>query len=148
MMSGSVRRAGSLSLREWFDLVVLLAVAVLIELGIRSVRLPRLAGWLGVRLHGEPTAASGWRATAKQRRRRRIIEMLARHWPVRDAESWCLRRSLLLGWVLRDRSPLLRIGVARRDGDVTAHAWLELEGGQIGADGVHQPLRFPMAGPG
>jgi hypothetical protein len=40
----------------------------------------------------------------------------------------CLRRSLVLGHRLRERSPQLVIGVAKEDGALSAHAWLEIEG--------------------
>ncbi len=40
----------------------------------------------------------------------------------------CLRRSLVLGHRLRERRPKLVIGVAKEDGALSAHAWLEIEG--------------------
>lgn len=71
--------------------------------------------------------------------------MMSRHWPFVDPDGLCLRRSLLLGWVFRRRDPLLRIGVANTSGTTSAHAWLELEGGHLGADGVH--VAFPPLAP-
>ncbi|KPQ20048.1 MAG: Transglutaminase-like superfamily [Halomonas sp. HL-93] len=42
----------------------------------------------------------------------------------------CLRRSLLLWWILTKRcaQPQLRVGVALRDGNLKAHAWVEIDG--------------------
>ncbi len=40
----------------------------------------------------------------------------------------CLRRALVLGHRLRERSPKLVIGVAKEAGTLSAHAWLEIEG--------------------
>lgn len=40
----------------------------------------------------------------------------------------CLRRALVMSDILRARDPLLRVGVAKRAGEVTAHAWVEIAG--------------------
>jgi hypothetical protein len=146
-MGGIVRRGLLLGPAGWVDLVVLGVVGTFIELGIRLRPLPVVAGRLGVRLNGPPPAPLGASSSRMQRRRRRIVEMLSRHWPVADREGLCLRRSLLFGWIYRDRDPLLRIGVARSDGEITAHAWIELEGATLGADGTHVALPDPVAGP-
>lgn len=46
-----------------------------------------------------------------------------RRWPL---DRSCLRRSLVIGWILRDRSPALMIGT-RADGDtIHAHAWVRV----------------------
>jgi hypothetical protein len=48
--------------------------------------------------------------------------------------------------VLRERDPILRIGVARgdADGEITAHAWLEVQGVAIGADRHHSAFSFDI----
>lgn len=137
-----LRRALALGPAGVADLILLSVLALVAEVGIRTRPLSQVSGWFRVRLTGEPTPPSSWRTDPKHRRRRRIVGMLTRHWPVADRSGLCLRRSLLLGWVFRDRDPLLRIGVARADGRISAHAWLEFDGRQIGQDGLHRPLSF------
>jgi Transglutaminase-like superfamily len=44
-------------------------------------------------------------------------------------ERGCLRRSLVLGFLLREHAPLLRIGVQRdSDQNLRAHAWIDVGG--------------------
>ena len=56
-----------------------------------------------------------------------LVEVAARYAPVNVT---CLKKALVLSWLLGRRgiATTLRIGVARREGDLTAHAWLELNG--------------------
>ncbi len=67
-----------------------------------------------------------------------LVDRAGRWAPVRTT---CLTRALVLSWMLRRQGVIttLRIGVARRDGTLTAHAWLETRGGTIpglpGCDG-------------
>ena len=72
-----------------------------------------------------------------------LVELAARAVPF---TTTCLTKSLVLGWTLaRLGMPVrLRVGVARRAGDLHAHAWLESNGEPIagldaGAD--YTPLR-------
>jgi hypothetical protein len=58
----------------------------------------------------------------------------------------CLRRALVLGRLLREFDPVLRIGVARGADKFEAHAWLEVDGrviaeGSGSVDGAFVPLR-------
>ena len=52
----------------------------------------------------------------------------------RVADAWpfsrgpCLRRTLVLGHLLREHDPALRLGVAGAGDDLNAHAWLEIDG--------------------
>jgi len=57
----------------------------------------------------------------------RLVEIAARYSPV---EATCLTEALTLAWLLGRRgiATNVRIGVARRNSRVTAHAWLEREG--------------------
>lgn len=59
------------------------------------------------------------------RRRSQLIAIAARRGPYR---ATCLPRSLLLWWIVRRRGldPRLRIGVRRSEGELFAHAWIEL----------------------
>lgn len=73
-----------------------------------------------------------------------LVDVAGRYVPVRVT---CLMQALVLSWLLGRRgiATTLRIGVARREGDLTAHAWLELNGrvilGLSGSNG-YVPL-FP-----
>jgi hypothetical protein len=111
--------------------------AALIELGLRVTTLPRLASWLGVPLdtgrRGVPTPpeVTAARLTPSQQARVAAIGAVYRRWPFGDT---CLRRALADGHTLRSRSPVLRVGVTRRDGAVLAHAWIEFDGMSLGSD--------------
>ncbi|MBN9105300.1 MAG: lasso peptide biosynthesis B2 protein [Propionibacteriaceae bacterium] len=108
-------------------------VALVVELGLRTSTLPRLAGALGVPLALEEhtwldrTAPSGsmselpdWAKT-----RVRIVQRILRRWPFGDT---CLRQALVSGQRLRRLHPSLNVGVAKVDGEVRAHAWLVIDG--------------------
>lgn len=57
----------------------------------------------------------------------RLVEIAARYSPARTT---CLTEALTLAWLLSRRgiATKIRIGVARQDSCVIAHAWLEREG--------------------
>lgn len=114
-----------------------LAVAVVVEIGLRFTTLPRLGRLLGV-----PVAAGGDRTggphsmtgpavlTLPVRARRQVsaTRRVLRHWPFGDT---CLRQALISGQRLRRLGPSLHIGVARIDGELRAHAWLVIRGGVL-----------------
>lgn len=137
-----LQRLASLGPLGLADLLLLLVLAVIAEAGVRTRPLPSVAARFGLRLTGACTPVSAWRMTPRQRQRMRSVEMLLRHWPFIGPDAACLRRALLLGWVFRDRDPVLRIGVARGDDGVSAHAWIEFEGRPWGATGGHIPMPF------
>jgi len=66
-------------------------------------------------------------AQASAERLAHLVDVASRHGPY---NATCLRRSLALRWLLRRRGmpAELRIGVARADQNVRAHAWVELAG--------------------
>lgn len=106
-----------------------LALAVVVECGLRLLRLPRLSRLLGVPLDtsgqrevdgADPVIVPRW-----ARRRLRCARRALRHWPFGDS---CLRLALVGGCLVRRLDPVLRIGVAKQDGRVRAHAWLEVGG--------------------
>lgn len=134
-------RIGRLGLGGLIDLIVLSVLALAADVGVRLLPLPRVCPWFGVRLSGD-VSPPGPDMTLRERRRQRAVGMITRHWPFVDEEAICLRRALLLGWVFRARDPLLRLGVARIDGQIRAHAWLEFNGGAVGTEGAYEPLRF------
>jgi hypothetical protein len=64
---------------------------------------------------------------AEGRAAARLVDAAARHGPYR---ATCLRRSLVLWWLLRRRGTAcdLRIGVRKEAGQLQAHAWVEYRG--------------------
>ncbi len=106
-------------------------VLSVIEIGLRVASLPRLVRLLGITWSPhDPDAHPSVEDIADQLgtsmgRRVRVAFAAVRRWPFGDT---CLRRSLLLGHRLRHLDPVLRIGVARSEGELAAHAWLEVGG--------------------
>lgn len=109
------------------------AVAVVtgVEAGLRVLRLPTLARLCGLVLDPaglSPAAqARPGQLALSPRTRRRVragLAVLARG-PFPDT---CLRRALVLGWVLRARRPRLLVGVRREGGELQAHAWVVVDG--------------------
>lgn len=117
-----------LSARDWCTLAHVAGCASLIEVGLRVLPLPRLCGAVGIQLATDERQPTGSRETGLTRRELRQIALARRImqlWPWGDT---CLRVALVSGRLLRVRRPLLCVGVARVDGTVRAHAWLEVNG--------------------
>jgi hypothetical protein len=75
----------------------------------------------------------------------RMVLAASRHAPCR---ADCLRRSLVLWWLLR-RAGLpgeLRLGVRKQDGQLEAHAWVELGGRPLEVWADERPF-VPFAAP-
>lgn len=89
---------------------------------------------------GRPAAAPGRAAAAA-----RMVLAASRYAPCR---ADCLRRSLVLWWLLRRAGfpAELRIGVRKRDGQLEAHAWVE-SGGLTLDQGTDDHPFVPFAGP-
>jgi hypothetical protein len=107
-------------------LVALAVVLLGIEIGLRTVRVDRVASVLGVRFLPGGSLTGGDEMLPVSNRERRWLRnaaRLLRRWPL---DSTCLRRSLLTGWVLRGHSPQLVIGVRAENGSIAAHAWIRL----------------------
>lgn len=102
-----------------------------IERSLRSDPLPRTAELCGARLELSAPAISGdLRLTVEEEKALAIaLRTLARP----RFNSTCLRRALVIADILRARMPVLRVGVAKEDGEVFAHAWIEVEGVAIDA---------------
>lgn len=106
------------------------ALGVAVELGLRVLRLPRLAALLGIALvDGADERQSASSADAPDLRRTVYIESVdrvLRRWPCGNT---CLRRALVLGALLRRERPVLMLGVKRDEaGETAAHAWIEIDG--------------------
>ena len=84
------------------------------------------------------TANDAWE---RARSAARVVTIAAGRGPVR---ATCLRRSLLLWWLLRwdGIETILRVGVNRDGGSLHAHAWVEY-GGRPLNDAEDIALRFP-----
>jgi hypothetical protein len=122
-----------------------LVVTGVVEVGLRTTTLARLARALGTPLavdefeaaSAEPAAAllPHW-AVLRMHTARRVL----RHWPFGDT---CLRQALVCGWLVRSLRPALQLGVAKVDGEVRAHAWLMVNGSVVDprrAVSSYQPL--------
>ncbi|MGD9794376.1 MAG: lasso peptide biosynthesis B2 protein [Acidimicrobiia bacterium] len=129
------RRARKLAVLRPIDVVELPVLAVLllgIEIGLRTTRVDRVARALGVQFLTTASATDAQDAlhpgvpeplTQRERRWTNNAARLIRRWPL---DATCLRRSLLLGWILRKRQPTLTLGVRMDNGEVKAHAWIRL----------------------
>jgi hypothetical protein len=103
-----------------------------IEVIVRITDLPRAARWLGTRLEFSERPPGGeLHALDIDPAKRRSLVMLgrvARHWPF-GPRGACLRLSLAAATVLRSRAPTLRLAIGPSPSiEVTAHAWLEVDG--------------------
>ncbi len=136
-------------LSRWPGLVRTAVLVASIELGLRTVRLPRVARWVGVPLAeavAEPVPGPS-AATAEpvpldlSPRERAGVQDARRVLSAPGVDGTCLRQALVVGHVLRRRSPRLVLGVAKRDGAVAAHAWVEVQGWTV--DDYHVMVRPP-----
>jgi hypothetical protein len=111
------------------SLLAALATAVVVEAGLRTTTLPRLAAALRTPLAVEELSTYAERPTfvlsPPDLRRVDAARRVLRHWPFGDT---CLRQALVCGWLLRRLRPALQLGVAKVDGEVRAHAWLVVHG--------------------
>lgn len=134
----------------WCDAARTVALAALVEVGLRSVPLTRLSHLLGVRLllDGTP-AATGTverlRLSARERQRLDVTWRVLRHRPFNGT---CLRRALLAARAVRHRDHAVRIGVRKVAGVVSAHAWLEIDGVVLDVDTVESFNVLAPAGDG
>jgi hypothetical protein len=135
--------------RDWPAVVVTVAVAVVVEVGLRTIRLTTLARLVGAPLADANVETSGASRQldlpAQAVRRLQLCARILRHWPF---DEKCLRRSLVCGWRIRGLDPRLVVGVALVDGEVKAHAWLTVDGVSLDPSG---PASFsvlrPVEGP-
>jgi hypothetical protein len=121
--------------------VLLLATA---ELSLRVADLPRVARWFGATLEFTD-AAPGLAVDAldisrSERQRLAVLSRVAKRWPLAPRGA-CLRHSLSAAHMLRSRRPRLRLSVGRTSpGDITAHAWIEVDGTAVTDPGDFEPL--------
>jgi hypothetical protein len=124
--------------RRWRDLVVAAVVAARVERALRAGGLAHAARIGGVRVGMTGSAADvgtihQMSFTEREREQLDTAWRLLRQPPFNGT---CLRRALVGGYFVRHRDPLLRIGVTKVDGEVAAHAWLEIDGVSLDPDGA------------
>lgn len=131
-----------LSTSEKRELLWVCALALLAEIAVKVSSLPRLARALGIELADRPPRSrrpAPPMDSATLDNKARMVDRVYRHWPRADS---CLRRALVLGFRIRAARPVLRIGVAREQDEIRAHAWIEAGGRVIGSQaGDWAPLR-------
>ncbi|WP_425562393.1 lasso peptide biosynthesis B2 protein [Microlunatus aurantiacus] len=138
------------------ELLRVTAVALCVEIGLRTTTLPRLADFLGVPLAvddaghvRQPSSGQGaepFVLPSAARRRLRATRTVMSHWPLGDT---CLRQALVSGQRIRQLKPHLHVGVAKVGGEVRAHAWLAVGETVIDpmrAAGSYLPLSVPRTG--
>ena len=128
---GAVSRLLGLGPRRWALLLRVAGTAVLVEPAVRVLPLATTARLAGAHLVLDDSVAArdAWPLLTPAERERAdlALRLLAR----RPFRATCLRRALVLASLLRRRSPGLRVGVAKTDGVVAAHAWLEIDGASL-----------------
>lgn len=127
-----IKALKGLTVRQWFSLSITVAIGVVVELGLRTLRLPTLTRVLRIRMaddtqHAAATRLQPAEGALSPRARRRLIMVyrVMRHWPW---DEKCLRRSLVGAVRIREYQPTLVIGVTIIGDDVKAHAWLRVNG--------------------
>lgn len=115
---------------EWRILASAWAALLLVDLGLRRRGFPRVRQWAMFRVRpGHPGAAAG--SLAELERLHQLVAIAARHhlYPM-----LCLRRALVLQWLLAARglASEVRLGVARGEAGLDAHAWVEWNGQILG----------------
>ncbi len=113
-----------------WTIVQVTLVFVAIEVGLKTVRVSRLAGWMQVPLATDqsPPPLAGeddlTGLSAADHRAYEAIRWVLSRWLY---DGTCLRRALALGFFFRRRHPVLRLGMID-DAGAVAHAWIEVGG--------------------
>ena len=106
---------------------------LVVEVGLKVLGFPRLLRFLRLPLRDSRARPPADAQDVLSERERSIVDAVELVVRARPREGRCLRRALILGWHLRSRAPLLRIGVERENGAVSAHAWIEIDGQPVAA---------------
>jgi Transglutaminase-like superfamily len=125
--------------------VVLLASA---EISLRVADLRRVARWFGATLEFTDSAPGfaihALNLSQSERRRLAVLNKVAQRWPLGPGGA-CLRQSLSAAHLVRSRGPQLRLSVGRQEGgEITAHAWVEVNGTAVTDPGDFAPLSRRM----
>lgn len=145
-MREGARALARLTARQRLVALRCAALALAVETSLRTSTLPKTARRFGSRLALDPGEAEGGDPRLDLTPRELEALAVARQVLTRGPfNGTCLRQALLQGHLLRRRHPVLRVGVAKVDGAVTAHAWLEVAGAPLDPSGASafEPLRTP-----
>lgn len=74
----------------------------------------------------------------RERRRLRAISRVARHWPF--GRGPCLREALVTARALPLREVAVRFGIAHDASGLDAHAWVEIDGCELGSGEGYRPF--------
>ncbi|MGI8457568.1 MAG: lasso peptide biosynthesis B2 protein [Propionibacteriaceae bacterium] len=123
----AARLVARVRVRQWPAVLHVVGLWAVVELGLRVSSLPRLAATLGV-----PLALSVPEIDDAPRPRWEQAELDAMSLALkvlrrRPFDGTCLRRSLVVGHLIRHRAPRLCLGAKKIAGQVSAHAWLEID---------------------
>jgi hypothetical protein len=112
--------------------IAILAGRLLVaEVLLRVRRLDQTAASFGMSLERDERPSSvTFAATQREARWLRNAGRLLRRWPW---DRSCLRRSLLIGWILRRHDPELVVGSRLSDGELRAHAWVRVGASDLDA---------------
>lgn len=123
--------------RQILDIVVISVVAIRIEAALKHGGVSKAAQIGAVHVGMDGSSATPGAATDAGLSRRELEKLdvawrLLRHGPFNGT---CLRRAIVGGYLLRRHDPILRIGVAKSDGVVSAHAWIDVGGVSLDPEG-------------
>lgn len=126
-LARTARRVVGLGPRGWIGAVGVCVLSIRIERSLRLDSLDATARRFGSTLSFEPppTVADELPISAEERARVATALAVLRRGPF---NSTCLRRALVIGAELQHYAPVLRVGIAKNSGVVTAHAWTEVAG--------------------
>jgi hypothetical protein len=123
-------------------LLVSLAVIPWVSAGLAAFGFGRMRAAMARWPHeGRGRFATAQAESARAASVARVVAIASGRGPIRTT---CLRRSLLLWWLLRRDGieTVIRVGVNRDDGTLRAHAWVEHRGQPLN-DAADIALRFP-----
>lgn len=125
-----LRSARILSSRDWWTLIQAWALLPLVDLGLRVIPFHRIKE--RVAPASQPSDGPGQAADNQEIEHTwRMVDIASRY---HLRPMTCLRRSLVLQWLLNRRGipATLRFGVRKEEGQLHAHAWLEHQDVPIG----------------
>jgi Transglutaminase-like superfamily len=109
---------------DFAQAAIIVARLGLAEFALRVWRVDRAAAMFGLRFTDERVPRHvDFAATRNEARWLHNAVRVLRRWPW---DGSCLRRSLIIGWILRHHDPELVVGTRIHDGEVSAHAWVRI----------------------
>lgn len=143
-LARKARTFAQLPFRDQVSVAHVAIVALAAEAGLRLTKPPRLARRFGLTVGRDAAPPAPKRLPPLSDGETRALRAASMIFGTVMSERACLRYSLVAGRILRRRRPVLRFAATRRDGDVHAHAWIEVEGARI--DWADATAFTPMKG--